>query len=247
MKKFGLLLLLGGMAIVVLGFSGGLVLAQTPSPDPGTTPQQETTREAFGYRGFHGRSGWAGRGQYSDNTAWLENLAKALGIPVDRLTTAQDTARATMLADAVAAGQITQEQADLMVARQALRPYINHKSIMASVLDMSLEDLDAALAGGSTVSELITAKGIDAEALQLKAQATFESALKQAVVDGAITQAQADTLLSNGANLLNRGGFMGDCDGLGRWNGDSFQGGSDGNRGNRNGGQGRGFNRGSGL
>jgi hypothetical protein len=50
-------------------------------------------------------------------------LAEALGITVEDLETAQASAQAAALAQAVEDGRITQEQADQMQARQALQPY----------------------------------------------------------------------------------------------------------------------------
>jgi hypothetical protein len=51
-------------------------------------------------------------------------LADALGITVDELQTAYNDAEASALAQAVADGQLTQEQADLVAARQAFQEYV---------------------------------------------------------------------------------------------------------------------------
>ncbi len=51
-------------------------------------------------------------------------LAEALGISVEDLDAAQTEAHAAALAQAVADGDITQEQADHMAARHALQPYL---------------------------------------------------------------------------------------------------------------------------
>jgi hypothetical protein len=53
-----------------------------------------------------------------------EYLADALGISVEDLQAAEQEARASLLADAVEAGVLTQEQVDLMTAREAINPYL---------------------------------------------------------------------------------------------------------------------------
>lgn len=56
-----------------------------------------------------------------------EALAAALGITVEELETAQQTVRAQMIAEEVAAGNITQEEADLMTAREAVHGYLEER------------------------------------------------------------------------------------------------------------------------
>lgn len=52
-------------------------------------------------------------------------LAEALGISVEELQAAHETAQSAMIAQAVAGGKITQEQADLMEARRAYHSYLS--------------------------------------------------------------------------------------------------------------------------
>ena len=215
MKKIGWILLVGSMAILALGMIGGVTLAQGVTPEAETPTQEEAAPSLNGRGNFRGMGRWGGFGRDMDSTPWLENLAKALGITVERLEQARDQARATTLADAVAAGEMTQAQADAMLARHALRDYINHRVIMATALGMSVDELEAALANGQTMNDLMTERGIDAETFQANAKTAYEAALQQAVADGVITQARADTLLSNGFSLFGRGGFPGECDGSG--------------------------------
>jgi hypothetical protein len=59
-------------------------------------------------------------------------LADALGITEDELEAAQQSVHETRLAEAVANGSITQEQADLMKAHQELRSSENFQSSMQS-------------------------------------------------------------------------------------------------------------------
>jgi hypothetical protein len=72
--------------------------------------------DRFGHRGRHGFRGFGGD--------MNEHLAEALGISVAELEVAQAKARDTVIAEAIEAGTITQEQADLMNARDAVSAYI---------------------------------------------------------------------------------------------------------------------------
>lgn len=65
--------------------------------------------------------GWGGLGRGGQGQ---EELAKALGITVEELQAAQDEVFAADLAAAVAAGEITQEDADTMLAQQKLHRYL---------------------------------------------------------------------------------------------------------------------------
>lgn len=74
------------------------------------------SRDGFGFRG---RGGFRGLGGNLN-----ELLAEALGISVAELENAQAQARDTVITEAVEAGTITQEQADLMSAQGAIAGYV---------------------------------------------------------------------------------------------------------------------------
>ncbi len=130
-------------------------------------------------------------------------LAAELGISVDDLQAAREKAKDLALQAAIDSGKITQEQADLIKARAALMPYLDRQTLTAKVLGMSVEELKAALEGGSTIQELMTAEGLNAIDFQKAMLDAYQAAIDQAVQDGVITQAQADEFLNRG--LL--GGF----------------------------------------
>jgi hypothetical protein len=83
-------------------------------------------------------------------------LAEELGIDLDTLQKAQQTAQESMLAQALADGNITQDVYDNMLAQSKMRPYYQ-----------------------DAFSE------------------AYQNAIKAALADGAITEAQAETLLEN--------------------------------------------------
>ena len=67
-------------------------------------------------------------------------LAKALNITVEKLTQARQTAEDARLAQAVKDGKMTQEQADLMKAREALQSYLVEKNIYANAVAQAVKD-----------------------------------------------------------------------------------------------------------
>jgi hypothetical protein len=90
--------------------------------------------ERFGFRGRHGFPGFGGD--------MNEHLAEALGISVPELEAAQAKARDTVMAEAIEAGTITQEQADLMKARGAISAYVQEAMTKAfgEAIDQALAD-----------------------------------------------------------------------------------------------------------
>lgn len=122
-----------------------------------------------------------------------EYLAAALGITVEELSTAMENARAAALEQALVDGDITQEQYDLIQARQALKDFIDREAIMAEILGVTVEELDAAKENG-TVRELVEATGLTNEELREAAKAAHDAAIEDAVEAGVITVEQAEAL-----------------------------------------------------
>jgi hypothetical protein len=170
-----------------------------------------------------------GKGQRDGSSD--QELATALGIDVTKLQAAYTTATAEALKQAVAAGLITQAQADQMTANGSGRfrglPMVNSSSIdydalLANALGISTDQLKAAYqkaylahidaavtAGTMTQAQADLAKGEYALKNNAKfnasIQSAYEAALKQAVTDGVITQAQADAILKNQASQPTKG------------------------------------------
>ena len=66
-------------------------------------------------------------------------LADALGITVEKLQAAEETAAKAELAQAVTDGRITQAQADQITAEQALQKYIADKGLFKSAVDSAVQ------------------------------------------------------------------------------------------------------------
>ena len=141
-------------------------------------------------------------------------LADALDISVDELDAARQTARETLLAQAVADGSITQAQADEMAdgnfsprrylgdLRQEYLPKETVDAVIADALSLTVDDLTAARDAGQRLPEIAAQQGVDLSEVQAALQTALADALQQAVADGRITQAQADDILSHQGDWL---------------------------------------------
>lgn len=94
-----------------------------------------------------------------------EFLADALGITVEELNAAELAAYQTEIAAAVEAGTLTQEQADLLLARKAAQNYLDTDVLNATVRAAYADALEAAVAAGD-----ITQAQADALLAQLETQ-----------------------------------------------------------------------------
>ncbi len=136
-------------------------------------------------------------------------LADALDISVDELDAARQTARETLLAQAVADGRITQSQADDMAngtfslrgdLRDLRQEYLPKEAVDAAIADalgLTVDDLAAARDAGQRLPELAAQQGVALSAVQDALQTALADALRQAVADGRLTQSQADEILSH--------------------------------------------------
>jgi len=153
--------------------------------------------------------GFDGRGLFGANSSidYNQLLADALNISLDKLQAAQKTALKSVLDQAVANGTLTQAQADLIEAQQALQSYIDPKALFAQALGISTDQLQTYRDQGMTLTQILNQVGKTAIEVRDAEQAAYQAAIQQAVTDGAITQAQADQVLASGFRGI--GGFAG--------------------------------------
>ena len=79
----------------------------------------------------------------------------------------------------------------------------------ADALDMSVEDLQAAIDSGQTVWQILEAQGMSLEDFQTLHLEVRAAALEAAVADGVITQEQADWMLERMGSGMGAGGCTG--------------------------------------
>lgn len=168
-----------------------------------TQEQADALKERAGFFGRGRRPGFG----LAAGPDFESYLAEALGITVDELQSAMDEAHEAALAQAVADGQITQEQADQMLAMRALRDYIDRDALMAEALGISVEDLQQARADGKSMATLLDELGLEPADFQEAMQSAHEAAIQQAVEDGVISQELADQILSNPRGPFGGRGF----------------------------------------
>ncbi|MFT7586938.1 MAG: hypothetical protein ACI9EW_003378 [Cellvibrionaceae bacterium] len=159
-------------------------------------------------------------------------FADELGITTEALQTAHEAVKAAHQAEALANGDITQEQIDTMEARKAVAETIDQKALMAGILGVTTEELDTAKADG-TIRDLVEASGKTREELKAAGEEAYAAAVAQAVTDGVITQEQADLIEAAGFGGKGFGGRSHGKHGNGQGGG---RGGFNGNGGRGNGG-----------
>lgn len=155
----------------------------------------------------------------------LLDIAKEQGMTVAEFQETVTEAHQNALAQAVADGVITQEQADQMAAfkeqakgrRQqmgALHDYM--EAAIAAEFGLTEEELEQRHAAGETLMDLASEQGLTVEDFTVKMTAARTSALEQAVADGVITQEQADWMKKHmGPNGMMGGFGRGGCNGGG--------------------------------
>jgi hypothetical protein len=153
--------------------------------------------------GLHRGHGFQGFGGSIDSEALL---ADALGISVADLQAAEQQAHEAALAEMVDSGYLTEEEAQLMAAREALEQAIDRKALMADVLGISQTELEDALSSHESMATLIENSGMTADEFQAAMQAAYQAAAEQAVADGVITAEQLDALQSAGLDTFGLGG-----------------------------------------
>ena len=154
-------------------------------------------------------------GQLSDYFEQVRDLiASKLGVDRETLDSVEKEAYQEVIGQAVEDGVLTQDQADWMLSRledgfgfgrmghlgghgggwmggwKGCLP--GHQEWLAELLGMTVDELQAELEAGKTITELAEEKGVDLEAAQIEA---MKERIQQAVEDGTISQEQADWML----------------------------------------------------
>jgi polyhydroxyalkanoate synthesis regulator phasin len=193
MRRLGIGILAGG-ALFASGFVGVLVLGGAAQAEEG--PLGDVIRFAFGGQRFE------------------ELLAQKLGITVEQLRAAQTAARDDLLAEAVAAGRLTAEQAEQIKSRQGtfggmmrgVGPglhmrgagggvHLNLHEIVATTLGITPEQLREEMSQGKSLAQIVTEKGISRDNVKAAIVTAHTTAINQAVANGRLTQEQADRML----------------------------------------------------
>ena len=141
------------------------------------------------------------QGPTSSATTWvdlyLQTLAQKLGTTVEKLQQAMTDARKDAATQGVKQGLLTQAQADRMLGATANASIANAGlDAAAKALGMTSADLTTALQT-KTLLTLAQEKNVDVTKLRTAIADAEKAAIDQAVKDGKLTQAQADTMKAN--------------------------------------------------
>jgi DNA-directed RNA polymerase specialized sigma subunit len=153
---------------------------------------------------------------------YQEKLAEELGVTVEELDAARESARNKMIDEALASGRITEEQAERLrnaepgefrggAFKRAHRAIGHTIETVAEILGLTTEEIRAGLAEGNSLNDLAVAQGVADLESQLVAALTADIQAK--VDDGSITQEQADQMIESlperVSNLVEREGPFG--------------------------------------
>lgn len=113
-----------------------------------TQEQADQLSQFGGHMGGHMRGGHFGALGDMD-----EYLANELGISVEALQAAQEEAQAAKLAQMVEDGYLTQEQVDMMTAREAVESHLDYEGLNAAVQSAYETAVQAALDAGEITQD----------------------------------------------------------------------------------------------
>ncbi|MCI0397082.1 MAG: hypothetical protein L0332_14165 [Chloroflexi bacterium] len=157
--------------------------------------------------GRFGGRGWRGLAGAIDYDALL---AEALDVTVEELQEARQEARQAAVQAALDAGDITQEEADAILAAGLVKEAIDENSLVANALGLTVEEYRAARLEGTSLSTLIDEAGLTEAEFGQAVDDAYQAAVQQLVEGGDITQEQADLVLSGDFHF---GRGFGDCPG----------------------------------
>lgn len=150
----------------------------------------------------------------------LSDIITANGGDVDVVIDAVVAAITTRVQDAVTAGNLTQEEADVILANleEQVANAINGEfnpgqrpgrisrafqgaqillDAAAEAIGLDAQEIRSQLRSGSTLADIITANGGDVEAVIADAVTTATEQINTAVTNGRITQEEADTIIAS--------------------------------------------------
>jgi hypothetical protein len=222
-------LFIGAFAVFAQsGSDGDAEEATAPETEPEAGAAENSSEESSTESAVPGNHRFGFREFAGSNDSEL--LAEALGVSVEDLEAAHETATEAAIQQAVDEGLLTEEQAEALSSRSfgSHKGFgslhigsVDYDALLAEALGISVEELQDARTEVQTarLAEMVEAgvitqeqadlmlaqravqSYIDTEAISDAIQAAYETAVNQALADGVITQAQADQMLENISNL----------------------------------------------
>ena len=166
--------------------------------------------------GIAASRGGSHNGGAERRTAYLDAVAKHLGVSTERLRAAMKAAAIDQINAAVEDGRLSKVQADRLKARvEAGRfpPFFgpgffgpgrgfhhglrDHFAAAVEYLGLSNEQLEEKLESGRTLADVAKAEGKSVEGLEEALVADARARLDDAVADGRLTRSEADEILTH--------------------------------------------------
>lgn len=148
-----------------------------------------------------------GRGQYYqgilDKDAFV---ADALGISEVALDSAEQASYDAKIAERVAEGDMTAEEAANKVAIHDFKDGIDDDSVLAQALGISVNDLNTARAANTSYEDLLTNLGLTNDDVRANTTAIKEQLVADAIADGTLTEEQGASVLEGRSGRRGRGG-----------------------------------------
>lgn len=126
------------------------VAAVEQALDDGLLTEEQAEQLQEGTARFRGRFG---PGHFLGAADHEALLAEALGISVEELQDARAEVSAARLEAMVEAGVLTQEEADLIAAREAVQTYVDREALSSAVQDAYEDAIQAAVDAGAITQE----------------------------------------------------------------------------------------------
>lgn len=172
----------------------------------------------FGVLAVSGSASAAGPGETASRFATL--LAQQLGVTTERLQEATTAARDQLLAEKVAAGELTQAQADAIKARTAslgsggpggqghgghgpgahargVKVMVNAVEVTAETTGLTVDAVRAQLQSGQSLAQIAAANGVSRDILKNAIITAQNAAIQTAIANGTLTQAQGAEISAN--------------------------------------------------
>lgn len=127
--------------------------------------------------------------QSADEAAFLAFLAEALGITLNALQQARESALETALTSALEEGSLTEAQMRDRLMRYRAHAVLDPTSLLSEALDSTMEELE-----DRSLSDWIRHRHLTWRALTARLTAAREDALAQAVADGVLLPDEAQRL-----------------------------------------------------
>jgi hypothetical protein len=133
-------------------------------------------------------------GQSADEVAFLAFLAEGLGISLNVLQQARESALETALTLALEEGSLTETQMRDRLMRYRAHAYLDPTSLLSESLDITMEELE-----DRSLSDWIRHRHLTWRALNARLNAAREDALAQAIADGVLLPTDAERLREESA------------------------------------------------